>query len=80
MPDVVAPVHLEYAQELRRLISVYSEAEDLINIGAYREGANADIDRAVRLRPRITEFLRQGAAEESGFQATLDRLRGIAEG
>jgi flagellum-specific ATP synthase len=80
MPDVVTPEHLEHAQELRRLISVYSEAEDLINIGAYREGANADIDRAVHLRPRITEFLRQGAAEEAGFQTTLSRLRDIAEG
>ncbi|MDR0446876.1 MAG: FliI/YscN family ATPase [Oscillospiraceae bacterium] len=78
MPDVVSPEHLEHAQEVRRLISIYGEAEDLINIGAYREGANSDIDRAVRLRSRITEFLRQAPGEEASFDATLERLRAIA--
>ncbi|MDR1064959.1 MAG: FliI/YscN family ATPase [Oscillospiraceae bacterium] len=79
MPDVVTPEHLENAQELRRLISIYGEAEDLINIGAYREGANAEIDRAVKLRSGITEFLRQSANEEAGFETTLDRMKAIAE-
>ncbi|MDR0906224.1 MAG: FliI/YscN family ATPase [Oscillospiraceae bacterium] len=78
MPDVVTEEHMEAAREMRSMIATYGEAEDLINIGAYKEGANADIDRAVRLRPKITEFLRQGATEEAAFDDTLTRLQQIA--
>ncbi len=59
MPQVNPPEVLQAARELLELVAAYRRNEDLINIGAYREGANPVIDRAVRLMDRINAFLRQ---------------------
>ncbi len=59
MPQVNPPEVLQAARELLELVAAYRRNEDLINIGAYREGANPTIDRAVRLMDRINAFLRQ---------------------
>ena len=47
------------ATVLRRLLAAHRDARDLIEIGAYAPGSNADVDTAIRLRPRIDVFLRQ---------------------
>lgn len=48
---------------IRSMLASYKEAEDLINIGAYRRGTNDAWDKAVIWRPRIVEFLQQGMHE-----------------
>ena len=65
MRNVVSREHLEVAQYLKENISIYSEAEDLINIGAYKSGANPKIDRAVELNENINAFLKQNFEENS---------------
>jgi flagellum-specific ATP synthase len=62
---------------MKNMMSVYSEAEDLINIGAYKSGANPEIDAAVRLRPMIQNFLRQPPEENSDYNETLKKLSNI---
>jgi flagellum-specific ATP synthase len=47
------------ATALRRTLAAHRDARDLIEIGAYAPGSNADVDTAIRLRPRIDAFLRQ---------------------
>ncbi len=74
MDEVVDPEHRRAALEFRRLLATYREAEDLINIGAYREGANPDIDRARALSGAMNAFLRQGPREVADFAATRDAL------
>ena len=59
---------------LRRLLAVYMEAEDLINVGAYAEGSNPQIDEALSKIEEINEFLRQGIAEKAEIEDTLGRL------
>lgn len=49
---------------IRTLLASYKEAEDLINIGAYRRGTNESWDKAVIWRPKIIEFLKQGIHEK----------------
>lgn len=71
MTEVVSDSHLASAIEMRRLLATYRDAEDLINIGAYVPGSNAEIDRSVRLMPQINHFLRQGMREAAPF-ATLE--------
>ena len=46
MPQVATAQHRASAEVLRRLAATYRSAEDLINIGAYADGTNAEIDRA----------------------------------
>jgi flagellum-specific ATP synthase len=63
--------------ETIRLMAAYRDAEDLIQIGAYIKGRNADVDRAVELLPRIREFLRQDAATDTKLETSFQRLAEI---
>jgi len=59
------------------MMAVYMENEDLINIGAYQRGTNPEIDRAIDLKSKIDNFLKQGIYEQVGFQDTLNKLRAV---
>lgn len=77
MVEVTTKEHQQLAAELRAALAAYTEAEDLINIGAYAHGSNPEIDEAIRLHPGIIGFLRQGVNEPSGFAETLERLSAV---
>ncbi|ADQ05389.1 ATPase, FliI/YscN family [Caldicellulosiruptor owensensis OL] len=77
MNDIVEPFHRELANQTKRILAVYREAEDLINIGAYTKGSNPEIDRAIDLMPRINQFLRQEVDEKFEFEETIQMLKGI---
>ena len=79
MPDIITPDHMEAFGVVKNMIAVYREAEDLINIGAYKQGANPQIDRAVQLHQAIQSFTRQGVDEHYTFDETLDMMAGIVE-
>ena len=76
-PDITSKEQQQLAGELRNLMAVYNENEDLINIGAYERGSSEVIDRAIELKPAIDQFLRQGIYEPVSFKDTLQRLRSI---
>ena len=63
----------------RRLAAPYRSAEDLINIGAYADGTNPEIDRAKAMMGDIREFLVQGAEEHCEWDGTVARLAELAE-
>ncbi|AGK55367.1 flagellar protein export ATPase FliI [Bacillus sp. 1NLA3E] len=65
MTEVTSDEHLNAASNLKKLLGAYNEAEDLINIGAYKKGSNREIDLAIRLKPQMDQFLRQGIFETS---------------
>jgi flagellum-specific ATP synthase len=62
------------AGSLRRMLATYREAEDLINVGAYVEGSNAEIDEAIAKMPEINEFLVQAIDEKHPIEQTYRRL------
>lgn len=77
MNQVASPEHIKLAQKFREALAVYKEAEDLINIGAYKPGSNAKIDRSVKLIDAINGFLRQQMDESTDMTMTLRDLQGI---
>ncbi len=77
MPSVVSSEHLQKAGVLRRLLASYSAAEDLIRIGAYQKGSDAELDRAIAVMPQIHQFLQQGSGENSPLEATSQQLMNI---
>ncbi|NMB01729.1 MAG: EscN/YscN/HrcN family type III secretion system ATPase, partial [Firmicutes bacterium] len=77
MVEVTSKEHQALAAKLRASLATYAEAEDLINIGAYAHGSNPEIDRAIRLNPGITDFLRQGVNDPSDWSDTLARLEQV---
>jgi flagellum-specific ATP synthase len=77
-PAVSGPQTMKAAGIVRRLMAVYAESEDLINVGAYHKGASQEIDGAVEKHGAIEEFLVQGTDERSSLEETLDGLGKIA--
>ncbi|HET6561857.1 MAG TPA: FliI/YscN family ATPase [Marmoricola sp.] len=56
---VTSPEQRESATRLRRLLAAHRDVKELVEIGAYSPGGDADADLALALMPRINEFLRQ---------------------
>jgi flagellum-specific ATP synthase len=77
MLDIVDDEHRQMAQRIIQILAAYKKAEDLINIGAYVQGSNAEIDYAVIMIDRINGFLRQGIDEKIDFQQTIGQMRSL---
>jgi len=67
------------AGKFRRLLSAYTEAEDLINVGAYAKGSNSEIDEAIRRIDMMNLFLRQEVDDPAPLSLTLEAASGIVE-
>jgi flagellum-specific ATP synthase len=78
MPSVTQPQHREQAALLRRLMAVYARSEDLVRIGAYKPGADLDLDRALRARAAMRAFLTQEIREQVRFADCMRRLSALA--
>jgi flagellum-specific ATP synthase len=70
--------HIKSAEKVREMLSTYINAEDLINIGAYKRGSSIEIDEAIRLYPSIISFLKQETHEKFSILESVDQLKGIA--
>jgi flagellum-specific ATP synthase len=68
MIDVTGDKHRHLAGQVRNVLATYRDAEDLINIGAYVDGSNPEIDRAIKLMPAVRKFLQQGLQESTPFE------------
>ena len=79
MIDLVDEQHYAVAQEVRRLMAVWQDIEDLVNIGAYAAGTNPEYDLAIAARPWIAEYLQQRIADASGLEDARKRLFELAE-
>ncbi len=75
MPDVVSADHLEAATEIRRVLAVHAEAEDVINLGAYVPGSNPQVDEAIARLPQIKSFLCQRPDEASLWKETIRQVK-----
>jgi flagellum-specific ATP synthase len=74
MSRIASPQHLLAAQKFREVVGCYMRNRDLITVGAYRPGADPQLDRAVRLWPRIEAFLRQPTNQAIGFEESIAQL------
>jgi flagellum-specific ATP synthase len=73
MKNVVSKDHMLLARQVRSHLAVYKDAEDLINIGAYRAGSSAEIDEAIRLHPSLIDYLRQ-EIDEANDMSTCESM------
>jgi flagellum-specific ATP synthase len=74
MTEIVSREHRTSANNLKKLLAVYRESEDLINLGAYQMGANDGIDRAINYIHQINEFTSQEVDDKDSFDAAQQRL------
>lgn len=78
MPAVTSAVHRAKAAEVRRLLAAYAGNEDLIKVGAYKEGMDPEIDRAITARPLLQQFCEQGTSDPVSSVDSLQQLLGMA--
>lgn len=78
MPAVAGEAHRQQAALIRKLLAIYARSEDLVRIGAYKAGADPDLDRALRARDAIRAFFAQAAGERVRFAECLSRLAALA--
>lgn len=74
MNSIVTKEHKAAAQRLRRILAQYESVELLLQIGEYKKGADAAADDAIAHIDAVNAFLKQGLAERSTFEETLERL------
>ena len=77
MSAVATKEHKKLASKLKNTLATYSDAEDLINIGAYKTGSNPEIDYAIQKNSAINEFLCQATDEKFTFEETVAQLTDI---
>ena len=77
MPGCQLPHEREIAAKARKSLAAYSNMEELIRIGAYRMGADPDVDRAIRLNPDLEAFLSQDKDEVTSLDESFARLEQI---
>ncbi|MEO8096869.1 MAG: FliI/YscN family ATPase [Acidobacteriota bacterium] len=71
---VAPPEQRDAAQKMREAMAVFRQSEDLINLGAYAAGTNVALDSAIRLRPRLMDFLKQPPDVSEPLDKTLAGL------
>ncbi|NMB26157.1 MAG: flagellar protein export ATPase FliI [Firmicutes bacterium] len=74
MPEVIPRSHLQAATKIKEAVATFREMEDLINIGAYRTGSNAKVDRSIQLMDSIEGFLRQETDEITALDMAQRQL------
>lgn len=74
MPQIVSEAHLLACYRLKRLYSRYQQIQELIPLGAYQRGEDAELDAVVKRFPAIEAFLCQGLNEQSIYADSRKQL------
>jgi flagellum-specific ATP synthase len=74
MPAVCSQEHLNKAKALRALLSTYQRSEDLVRIGAYQQGTDPMLDKALAAVPELDAFLQQGRNDQASLQNSIEKL------
>jgi flagellum-specific ATP synthase len=76
MNEIASRRQMTLARRLRQVIATYNQSRDLVTLGAWRPGANPQLDQAVALWPAVQKYLDQDLAERATFDGSL---AGLAE-
>lgn len=78
MVNIVKPNQIALARELKGLYATYQQNKDLINIGAYQQGTDENIDQAIVAAPHIRHFIQQAESEKVDMNSSLSSLSGLS--
>ena len=79
MRDIVGREHHTAAGAVMEMIARYRQSEDLILLGAYKQGMNGALDRAVQLQDAINGYLRQDIDQPSSLASSVQNLVTMAK-
>jgi flagellum-specific ATP synthase len=79
MSSIITSEHKVAAGKLKNVLATYQDAEDLINIGAYKNGSNPDIDYAISKIKEVNSFLQQDVEDKFDVNDEIAMLMEIFE-
>ena len=71
---IVSNEQKEAAYKLRKILAMYRENKDLIDVGMYTPGSNPKLDTAIEMIPKVNAFLQQRTSDSVTMQTTIDTL------
>ena len=74
---IVSEAERHLITEAVKLVAQYEASRDLIEVGAYKAGTNAAVDRAIKLVPELEKLMAQRPDEVESRAAAMERLRTI---
>ena len=77
MTNVAAREHLDAARRFRQWHARHQKARDLIALGAYASGHDAELDAAVRAHPAMTQLLQQDMFQPATLADSVQRLQSV---
>ena len=79
-PEITDSDHQDAVAKMRRLLAVYRENKDLIDVGMYQAGANLMLDKAIEMMPDINRFLQQRTKDTVNMTNTLNIIKQMMAG
>ena len=80
MSAIASSEHKEAAAKMRKILAMYRENKDLIDVGMYQPGTNPKLDIAIEMMPKINGFLQQRTSDSVNMQNTIDTLVNMMSG
>jgi flagellum-specific ATP synthase len=78
--EIVTEEHKQAAYKMRKLMALYRENKDLIDVGMYNPGSNPRLDIAIELMPQINAFLQQRVSDSVSMDTTISTLISMMNG
>ncbi|WP_413110707.1 flagellar protein export ATPase FliI [Thaumasiovibrio sp. DFM-14] len=75
MPAIVTDEHMLMAKASRQILSICRKNQDLVSIGAYKQGTDPAIDQAFSYKPRLDQYLQQGMKDVVNYDMCVNMLR-----
>ncbi|WP_246487440.1 flagellar protein export ATPase FliI [Ferrigenium kumadai] len=74
MSHLASPEHMAIVQRFKHMYAHYQRNRDLISVGAYVSGSDPLLDEAIRIYPRMEQFLKQGMFQRETYQSSIEQL------
>jgi len=78
-PQIMSKENLQRVQFFRKHYSLYQQNRDLINVGAYQAGSDAEIDLAIRMQPELMNFLSQDMHQAVSLTESYNQLESLVK-
>lgn len=79
MSGIATPEQKKVAGQIRKIMSLYNDNQDLISIGAYKAGTNPDLDNAIKRMDAVNKFLQQAVDVRSTMEETIESMMNIVK-
>ena len=80
MSAIATPEHKEAAAKMRKILAMYRENKDLIDVGMYQPGSNPKLDIAIEMMPQVNAFLQQRTSDSVTMETTIQTLVDMMSG